>query len=226
MTDLSRVLVAFDLDDTLYKECDYVKSGYIYVARELARELGMDVSPLVDVALSGNSPKHPFDMLYQCIGGRVDVKRMVEMYREHFPDITLPDVTRRCLDTLLDAGVRLALITDGRHVGQWNKIRALGLERYFNNRYISVSADVGYDKNFIEPWTRMETLTSDCIERWYIGDNPRKDFHHPRRLGWNTVMLRDDGRNIKTQRVSLTPDYHAARAIDTLSDLPPIILNR
>lgn len=225
MADNSRILVAFDLDDTLYKECDYVRSGHLYVARELSRMLKMPEDSLVDAALSESDEGHPFDRLYEMTGHAVPVAGMVGMYRGHVPVLTLPDVSRRCLDALKLAGVTLALITDGRHAGQWNKIHALGLSRYFDDRLISVSADIGADKNELLPWTRMETLTPDCRCRWYVGDNPRKDFRHPRAMGWNTVMLRDNGLNIMSQSVELPDSYMAWKTIDSLDQLPELIFS-
>ena len=223
MTDHRDTLVAFDLDDTLYKECDYVASGHRYVARTLARRLRVPADDLLRVVDGDSTGRHPFDALYDYIDHRVPVSEMVALYRAHIPFITLPPVTTRCLERLAADGYTLALITDGRHTGQWNKIRALALERYIDGRLISVSADVGADKNDRLPWERMAELTPGCTRRWYVGDNPRKDFHHPNLMGWNTVMLRDDGRNILTQHVDLPADYHARYVIDTLAELPSLI---
>ena len=41
----------------------------------------------------------------------------------------------------------------------------------------------------------------ECHDFTYVGDNPRKDFIAPNALGWQTVCLKDDGRNIHRQRV-------------------------
>ncbi|MDE6402282.1 MAG: HAD family hydrolase [Muribaculaceae bacterium] len=225
MVDNSDILVAFDLDDTLYKECEYVRSGYRYVARRLARELRVPAEGLLEIVESdAGRGRHPFDVLFEYTDGNVSVERMVAMYREHIPFITLPDVSAGCLARLASAGCTLALITDGRHTGQWNKIRALAIERYIDGRLISVSADIGADKTLPLPWERMQELTPGCTRRWYIGDNPRKDFHYPNLMGWNTVMLRDDGRNIKTQHVDLPESYRARFEIDSLSELPPLVM--
>lgn len=221
---MSPTLIAFDLDDTLYKECDYVMSGYMYVAGTLARRLRVPPEMLVEVMTGGDSDsRHPFDRLHDYLDGAVSVDSMVAMYREHQPVLTLPDATRECLDRLSDAGYTLALITDGRHMGQWNKIQALGLTHWFKPRLISVSADIGADKTSPLPWQRMEQLTPQCTGRWYIGDNPRKDFRHPRAMGWRTVMLVDDGRNIKPQNVPLPADYQAEHTVTSLLELPAII---
>ena len=41
--------VVFDLDDTLYKERDYVASGFRAVADEIAAESGIEAKRLLDV---------------------------------------------------------------------------------------------------------------------------------------------------------------------------------
>lgn len=225
MGSCGSILVAFDLDDTLYKERDYVRSGYLYVARRLSDRLGVSHGRLEDLVLSGDDRRHPFDLLYDELDHLVTVDEMVGMYRDHMPDLSLPEESRRCLEALKGAGVTLALITDGRHDGQWNKIRALGLQRYFEENLISVSADVGADKNDPAPWVRMENLTPWCESRWYVGDNPRKDFYHPRARGWNTVMLRDDGTNVRSQDVVLPAGYMAGVTIGSLSELPCLIFS-
>lgn len=41
----------------------------------------------------------------------------------------------------------------------------------------------------------------ECHDFAYVGDNLKKDFIAPNALGWQTVCLKDDGRNIHRQRV-------------------------
>ncbi len=227
MIDRSEILVAFDLDDTLYKECDYVASGYRYVANELAHRFHVPVSELTDIVESTIKSCHPFDRLHEYLDNKVAVKEMVEMYREHNPMISLPGDSLDCLTRLSSAGYTLALITDGRHVGQWNKIRALVLERFIDCRLISVSADVGAEKNDLLPWQRMEKLTPSVTKRWYIGDNPEKDFFQPNRLGWKTVMLQDNGLNIHSQSLDTVDDCcKPLFKIDSLCDLESLIESR
>lgn len=225
MGSCGSILVAFDLDDTLYKECDYVRSGYRYVARRLSERLGVSRDRLEELVLSNEDNRHPFDRIYDELDHLVPVDEMVGLYRDHMPDLSLPEESRRCLEALKGAGVTLALITDGRHNGQWNKIKALCLQRYFEDDLISVSADVGADKNDLVPWIRMENLTPWCRSRWYIGDNPRKDFFHPRSRGWNTVMLHDDGTNVMSQDIVLPAGYMAGVTVRSLSELPRLIFS-
>ena len=41
----------------------------------------------------------------------------------------------------------------------------------------------------------------ECQDFTYVGDNLKKDFIAPNALGWQTVCLKDDGRNIHRQEV-------------------------
>lgn len=45
-----------------------------------------------------------------------------------------------------------------------------------------------------------------CHDFTYVGDNVKKDFIAPNVLGWTTICLKDDGRNIHKQDVSTVAD--------------------
>ena len=49
-------LIAFDLDDTLYKERDYLRSGHHVLARTLAEATGMSEESLFGI-ISANHPR-------------------------------------------------------------------------------------------------------------------------------------------------------------------------
>ena len=224
MISHAEIAVVFDLDDTLYKEADYVRSGVEYVVRRLSLKLRVPRMDLLgEVRRAEEAGIHPFDALYEHIDHKVSVRRMVEWYRKHVPYLILPEESRLCLQEFVQYGYTLAMITDGRKLGQWNKIHALGIDRFIPRELISVSDEVGADKNKLLPWERMMSLLPAVKQWWYIGDNPRKDFHHPNALGWNTVMLLDDGRNIKTQKITLAKTYLAKFNISTLDELLPLI---
>ena len=53
----------------------------------------------------------------------------------------------------------------------------------------------------------------------YIGDNLRKDFITPNKLGWKTICLLDDGRNIHRQDSSCPEEYLPNVKIHTLKEL-------
>ncbi|MBD5258796.1 MAG: HAD family hydrolase [Barnesiella sp.] len=228
---MENLLVAFDLDDTLYKECDFVMSGYRAVARTVAQESGVfDYDEMVDVMV--NAPVNAFDSLQEYITNRAEqyaiickigIPEMVSIYRTHFPDIKAEE-SLAVLNDLQACGFRLAIITDGRKVTQSNKIQALGLDAIVSAANISISEAIGAEKFLPLPFERMMRLNPD-IERFiYIGDNPMKDFVWPNRLGWTTIQLNDDGRNIHSQDIKLpSNDYTPHYRITTLTDLQPLL---
>lgn len=221
----NNILVAFDLDDTLFKERDFLNSGLRYVARRVAGRLRIPYEAAYEAMFNTTLGENYFDRLHNYIDGKVSIQRMVKLYRDHVPMLLLPDDTRDCLAKLQNNGFKMAIITDGRHISQMNKILALGLTKFFDQSLISISEDVGAEKTSLIPWTRMEELAAGCSQRWYIGDNPAKDFALPRARGWHTVMLKDDGSNIHSQSGTWNPDAVAHYEISSLKELPQIILD-
>lgn len=197
--------VVFDLDDTLYKERDYLASGLRAVATAVATRCGIDADRLLGVmAPAANA----FDALRSFLHGRSEcippVEQLLDIYRNHRPQITLPDGSRLVLETLKKRGYRLGLITDGRSVGQRNKIEALGLERYFEPEAIIISEEAGGDKTSDIPYrTLCGHIGSLGPNSVFVGDNAAKDFRWGNLHGALTVMLRDsDSVNIHPQSLT------------------------
>lgn len=220
-------LIAFDLDDTLYKEIDFLHSGYREIARQLTAKYSLPYERMYGMML--HPENNAFDDLNDYLktsGCNVteDVAWMVETYRSHRPDIALDHDTECVLAALAaDSNNRLALITDGRLTTQTSKIEALGLLRYITPENISISEAVGKKKTSRLPFARMMSLNPDCTGLFYIGDNPVKDFYWGNLLGWTTVQLNDDGRNIQRQNIVIPRQYHAHISIDAITSLPEII---
>ena len=60
-----------------------------------------------------------------------------------------------------------------------------------------------------------------------MGDNLKKDFLTPNRLGWQTVCLRDDGRNIhKQDGEGVTEEMNAKIWVDRLPELAKLSFPR
>lgn len=215
-------LIAFDLDDTLYSESEYVVSGLCAVAHRLAStytEFNADTLFQIMHQAVGN----PFDAVsewlqhYNC---DVDIPEMVKTYRYHTPQITLRDGVLETIHQLQQKGHIVAIITDGRTVTQTLKIRALGLDNIIPASLISISETIGADKLSPIPFHRLDKLQPDCDRRYYIGDNPAKDFLQPNSLGWDTLMLVDDGRNIHPQQLSSFPTaYHPQHTLSKITNI-------
>ena len=214
-------VICFDLDDTLYKEIDYLKSAY----REIALHAAHGDQLLADKAYyemlqaykdGGNA----FRKLNEVMETDIPLETYLQMYRTHRPDIHLEKEIEKTLDELKAAGSVIALITDGRSVQQRNKIAALGLNRWIADEDIVVSEETGCEKPAEDNYRRLMELHPDAERFVYVGDNPKKDFIAPNRLGWTTVCLLDNGENIHSQKFAEHAlPYHPRYRIASLKDL-------
>lgn len=164
--------VVFDLDDTLFPEVEYVKSGFRAIAKQYNDE-GL-YERLYDLF------KQDSCNVYQRIGfSNEECRKCIEIYRHHKPDIKLESETYAFIEYLKDKGYKLGIITDGRIEGQKNKIEALGLNHLMD--CIIVTDELG-GVNYRKPNPKSfeimkETLSVEFEEMMYIGDNPQKDFY-------------------------------------------------
>ncbi len=199
-------VICFDLDDTLYKEIDFLKSAY----REIALHAAQGDQMLADRAYAemlqaykdgGNA----FLRLNEWLGLMTPVADYLAMYRAHRPDIHLEEDVVATLDALKTAGHTIALITDGRSVQQRNKMASLGLNRWIDDGDIVISEEIGSEKPAEANYRRVMEHHPEAERFVYVGDNPAKDFIAPNRLGWTTVCLLDNGENIHPQRLDDAP---------------------
>lgn len=190
-------IVCFDLDDTLYKEIDFAESAYREIAESEKRP---DLLPKM-MGWQKNG-ENVFLHFNKAIGKETSISEYLKLYRSHYPTISLSAGVEVTLNELKHRGITLGLITDGRSISQRNKIKALGLDRWFDSDNIIISEETNFEKTE-EPNFRYFIKKYRGAEFTYVGDNPKKDFIVPNRLGWKTVMLKDDGRNIHKQEAVL-----------------------
>lgn len=220
--------VVFDLDDTLYSETYYVRSGFAAAASQIHAFYGIENSEKELWALYEDDNKCVFDRFADkhCLTDPdCDAARLVEIYREHKPDLTLSDDVRRVLEKLRSDGYKLGIITDGRPTAQRAKIASLGLDRLVDK--IIVTDELGGiqfrkpDRTAFDMMSKELFVEADNIV--YVGDNPAKDFAVKKYLPIKTVMLRGNGL-YKDQEFAdgIEPDF----VIDDISGLPNIFDER
>jgi len=210
--DPSTTLV-FDLDDTLYKEIDFLKSAYRQIAQHLNAK-DWRATYAVMFALY-REKKNVFDQISKEF--KVEIESLLTIYRNHNPDIILKAETKLLLDHIKSKGANITLLTDGRSITQRNKIRALGLETWMDKVFISeeLGSEKPSENNFMAVENHYKTLTY-C----YIADNLKKDFITPNKRGWKTIGLIDNGLNMHVDSVSYErPEYLPQRFIFNLQEL-------
>ena len=213
------MILIFDLDDTLYSELEYVKSGLTEVSKHLSSEFKIDPASIYndmfnDLVNNGRGlvfnnilNKHrtfTIKNLYKCIS----------VYRSHNPKINLYPEAVDCLEELKD--FNKYIVTDGNIIVQRKKIAALNIKKTFKKTIPTYQYGLNYSK--------PSTLCFEKIMNWekcdasnmiYIGDNPKKDFVNIKRLGIKTIRVLTGGyKNLK-----LSQKFEAEITIKTLGEL-------
>ncbi|WP_027730070.1 HAD family hydrolase [Variovorax paradoxus] len=201
ISDLRQTVVVFDLDDTLYPELDYVRSGIRHVGTWLEKLCGADLQAQIAEAIV--HPKEDWIGLL-CAAANFPLtakESLLWMYRLHAPEISLTAECKQMLDRLEHRCMRVLVLTDGRGVTQRIKLQALGLSRfraYVSEDYQSEKPDA----------LRFRAIEQDypAESYFYVGDNPRKDFIACNALGWTGVGLRGKGAIHSQDLSNVLPD--------------------
>lgn len=181
--------VIFDLDDTLYSEKEYVRSGYKAVAEYLGS------ADYAEKLLSFfEDGRFAIDELLREIGRESEKGECLNVYRSHKPTIHLYDGVAEMIQELKEKGIKVGIITDGRPKGQRNKLESLGLDKMVED--VIITDELG-GTQFRKP---CDIAFRIMITKWrmnpadvmYVGDNAEKDFQSPQQLGMRSVWFRNE----------------------------------
>ncbi len=187
------MILVFDLDDTVYDEISFVKSGYLAVSAYLENKYAIQrdfLFSLMMKRLSSKGRSNVFDHVLQHINhlSKKNIRECLSIYRLHKPDIHLNPEAVRCFERFKDHP--LYIVTDGNKIVQSNKIKALGVDQYGikaipTHRYGLHSAKPS--PSIFLKISKWENVSNDQIV--YIGDNPNKDFVGIKPLGFKTIRI-------------------------------------
>lgn len=208
--------IIFDLDDTLYYEKDYVKSGFKAVALEISKNTTLNFElieaflfNLFDSGIRGNT----FNLLFEAfpeIAHKFLINDLINIYRSHIPEIKLLPEIKKMILFLRTNKYKTGIITDGYKNNQEKKIKSLGLETLID---IIIYTDQ-WGREYWKPSIKAFEEASKILglthsELCYIGDNPEKDFLAPRSLGWCTIRYRHPNQlNVKLEPKTLNHAPH------------------
>lgn len=206
----------FDLDDTLYKECNYVISAFKFMGRDVKSQYGVENLDIRLMELFEQRIENPINVAWKEFGLSEDsLLPAIEKMQMHVPDIALDKSAQSLIFKLRAIGSGFCIVTDGRSTTQRAKILALGVG---DAEIISISEETGASKP-------SEICFKEINQKYhdqrliYVGDNPRKDFFMPNKMGWKSVMLVDDGSNVHSQVKPLSRDYAPQEIVDDLCEL-------
>lgn len=214
----------FDLDDTLYYEKMYVLNAFKDVCLYLSSKYNKDYKELYkrcSEVLDEFGRGKIFDILCDEYGFQEDIEYLVEIYRKCEPKIELYEESIEIFEFAKSNDFKLALITDGCSQVQWNKIKALELEKIMDKIIVTDDYGQGYSKpherSYKDILNCFKVKAEQCI---YIGDNPKKDFVGAKKLGVRTVrIIHEYGDHIE---IKATKEYEAEYIIKKLTDIKNI----
>lgn len=197
-------LIAFDLDDTIFPEYDFILSGFDAVSKVMSKDFDIEQKELASLMKSffANSSKNVFDKVLKYYNIEIineSIEKYVKIFREHEPCIVpYPDVIKSLLK--LKKTYKLALITDGYAISQRNKIKVLGINELFDEIVVTDE----YGKSFWKPNPGSFGMLSEKTKveysgMAYVGDNPCKDFNIKNTHAVFTIHIQRNGFTIKKE---------------------------
>lgn len=217
-------VIVFDLDDTLYPEITYVKSGLQAVANDLERAHHLPAFESYHLMLKtlfqeGRGKVFDWLLKYHGIHSKKSIKKCINVYRHHRPVLTVDEYALQFLEHERRPKY---LVTDGHKIVQSQKIQALNISCYFQKTYITHRYGIAHAKPSLHCFELIRKKESIPWEKIvYIGDNPAKDFVNLNKVGATTIRVLT-GCYKDTQA---KPGYDAKWMINNLSELNPLLEN-
>lgn len=220
------MIIVLDLDDTLYNEIDYVKSGFACVADYLHRKFNVDANQsyarMLD-ELEKNGRGRIFNVLLRYYGfySKKNVNQCVSVYRLHHPSITINEDALRFLERFYDKPKYI--ITDGNKIVQKNKINALRISHFFKRIFITNIYGIKYTKPSPYCFLKISEIEHQPPQKIvYIADNPNKDFLRIKPLGFKTVRINQG----MYKNIVFTEDHDAQVTVETMDELTSAFLKK
>lgn len=216
-------VIIFDLDDTLYNEIEFVKSGFSAVSEYLADKFNINQKKIFNSfmkELEKNGRGKIFDVVlekYQ-IKTYNNIKKALAIYRTHKPKITLPQQSIQILKHF--NSFPIYIITDGNKIVQSNKIKSLEIEKFVKKVFITHRFGKIHSKPSTYCFEKIAKLEKQSFQNIvYIGDNPHKDFINIKKLGFKTIRIL----NGMFKEIKMEKEYEADINIQNLNELKNIL---
>jgi putative hydrolase of the HAD superfamily len=218
--------VIFDLDNVLYNERDYIFAAFHSIARFLSERCRYSkdevYSKLVcDFEKKGSLYPRLFNDVLNDFGLDQNlVPEILRLYATVDAKIELFPAASSMLLSLRGFGLKLALVTNGSIRIQSNKIRLLGVEKFFGVVVFARETPSSKEKPHPDAYINaLQKLGVRAEETVCVGDNPYTDFWGAKQMGIRTVRFLCG----EFKDVHLSEAYEADIVVDNLVEFPGIV---
>jgi putative hydrolase of the HAD superfamily len=187
------MILVFDLDDTLYPEITYVKSGLKEVSLFLNKNFGIDdISAYSEMYsfLQTHGRGKVFNNILKInqIYTKKNLNKCISVYRKHNPEINLYKDAEKCIKRFKN--FKKYIVTDGNIIAQRKKIKSLDLHDSFEKIIPTYQYGLSYSKPSVNCFQMILKYENSKPENMiYIGDNPHKDFINVKKIGIKTIRI-------------------------------------
>ena len=191
---MTALCLVFDLDDTLYPEASFARSGLRAAGRWADEHLGLhDMGATLVGLFDGGRRGDLFDAGLAQHGRAADrdvIDLMIAAYRCHVPELGLFEDAAWALSHYGSLQVPLGLVTDGLAAVQQAKVAALAIAPRFR-RIVCTDALGGRAtwKPSHAGFEAIEHAVPEARAFAYVADNAGKDFVAPNARGWHSIRI-------------------------------------
>lgn len=207
-------VVIFDLDNTLYRERDFIRSGCAAVAQQATMIFKEAVYTQVyeDLVYDTLEKKPAIMNLVKHFAAGLPQKRQFDLtqlflntYRNHDPKIGMTQDTKDVLDALKKRGISIGIVTDGRSEVQRKKLVKLGLMDDSRISEIVMTDELAGKNGNPAIFRKPNPLAFEILKlrfevpyhcMIFVGANIQKDFETPQRLGMRCLHYNNLKENI------------------------------
>lgn len=130
-------------------------------------------------------------------------------YAKNQAEITLQPGIVTLLDELASRKVAMGIITNGPGAHQMRKVKALGLEKWFDKDRIFISGEIGCAKPDVEIFRLVQEKTGvQAGEAVFVGDAFPIDVVGAKGAGWRSVWI-NRRKNPIPENTMVRPDFAA-----------------
>ena len=197
--------LVFDIDDTLYSQmeplltaCEYSLGSKLPDPELFYRIFGKRSAEMFLFSESGQVSIHE-SRIYRIENTMKDMgipftREQAEIfqarYKENQSHLHISTVLSSLLDECAAAGIKMGVITNGPLSHQVQKFHTLGLDKWFIQEQLIVSAGVGVAKPDVKIFRMAEEMWRlNPANTYMVGDSLENDIAGAKGAGWKTIWM-------------------------------------